>query len=156
MYYSLFQLVVMCTSDINKYSFPPFTHSHSHTHTHTHTLTLTHLHSHTYTLTLTHSHSLTPAVVSDYAKPAVLFVFFLSAVSPILKTLTESISTDTIWAMTVRGSSFQPLCLASVSLPCLHVHVYMHHLKMCLMSQVGMLLVHLLFFNYGSEGAMWV
>jgi phosphatidylinositol glycan class C protein len=60
-------------------------------------------------------------LLADYGKPAALFISFLSAVSPILKTLTESISTDTIWAMTV-----------------------------------GMLLVHLLFFNYGSDGATMV
>lgn len=41
------------------------------------------------------------AVLTDYVKPAVVFVSFLCVVSPILKTLTESISTDTIWAMTV-------------------------------------------------------
>jgi phosphatidylinositol glycan class C protein len=56
-------------------------------------------------------------VVSEYVKPSAIFVSFLVAVSPILKTLTESISTDTIWAMTV-----------------------------------GMLLVHLVFFDYGSHG----
>ena len=44
-------------------------------------------------------------VVSDYIKPAILFISFLCAVSPILKTLTEAISTDTIWAMTVGGSN---------------------------------------------------
>lgn len=34
-------------------------------------------------------------------QPAMLFVLFLCGVSPILYTLTESISTDTVWAMTV-------------------------------------------------------
>ena len=42
--------------------------------------------------------------MSDYVKPSAIFISFLSAVSPILKTLTESISTDTIWAMTVSPS----------------------------------------------------
>jgi len=44
-----------------------------------------------------------PGLLADYVQPAVLFVFFLCCVSPVLKTLTESISTDTIWAMTVCG-----------------------------------------------------
>ncbi|XP_064396186.1 phosphatidylinositol N-acetylglucosaminyltransferase subunit C-like [Halichondria panicea] len=40
-------------------------------------------------------------VVRDQFVPSLLFVLFLAGVSPILRTLTESISTDTIWAMTV-------------------------------------------------------
>ena len=40
--------------------------------------------------------------ISEGVKSSVIVVSFLVAVSPILKTLTESISTDTIWAMTVR------------------------------------------------------
>lgn len=49
---------------------------------------------------------LSTGVLSDYIKPAVLFISFLCAVSPILRTLTEAISTDTIWAMTVGGSHY--------------------------------------------------
>ena len=82
------------------------------------------------------------AVVADNTKPCVLFITFLIAVSPILKTLTESISTDTIWAMTVSCSHY---CIE-------YVVVYSIVCLLCV--QVGMLLVHLLFFNYGSDGAM--
>ena len=39
--------------------------------------------------------------VTEYGVSAIVFILFLCAVSPILKTLTEAISTDTIWAMTV-------------------------------------------------------
>ncbi len=42
-----------------------------------------------------------PDLLNDQLLPSLLFVLFLAGVSPILKTLTESISTDTIWAMTV-------------------------------------------------------
>ena len=42
-----------------------------------------------------------PGLLTGYLQPAILFVFYLCCVSPVLKTLTESISTDTIWAMTV-------------------------------------------------------
>ena len=42
-----------------------------------------------------------PGLLIGYLQPAMLFVFYLCCVSPVLKTLTESISTDTIWAMTV-------------------------------------------------------
>ena len=42
-----------------------------------------------------------PGLLMGYLQPAILFVFYLCCVSPVLKTLTESISTDTIWAMTV-------------------------------------------------------
>lgn len=49
---------------------------------------------------------LSTGVLSDYIKPAVIFISFLCAVSPILRTLTEAISTDTIWAMTVGGSNY--------------------------------------------------
>lgn len=52
-------------------------------------------------------------LLSDYIKPAVLFISFLCAVSPILKTLTEAISTDTIWAMTVSTSNLLPCRLMS-------------------------------------------
>ncbi|XP_062516129.1 phosphatidylinositol N-acetylglucosaminyltransferase subunit C-like [Corticium candelabrum] len=52
-------------------------------------------------------------------KTCVIFTVALYGLSPVLKTLTESISTDTIYAMTTF-----------------------------------MLLVHLLFHNYGAEGAM--
>lgn len=45
-----------------------------------------------------------PVVVSGHVQQSAIFVSFLVAVSPILKTLTESISTDTIWAMTVSLS----------------------------------------------------
>lgn len=57
--------------------------------------------------------------LSEYGVSAIVFILFLCAISPVLKTLTEAISTDTIWAMTV-----------------------------------GMLLVHLIFHNYGPEQDM--
>ena len=42
--------------------------------------------------------------VLDDVKTLILFLGFLFSLSPILKTLTDSISTDTIYAMTVRAS----------------------------------------------------
>ena len=50
--------------------------------------------------------------ISEGVKSSVIVVSFLVAVSPILKTLTESISTDTIWAMTVRHNTHtQSYCM---------------------------------------------
>lgn len=70
-----------------------------------------------------------------YAQPLLLFTLFLCGVSPILYTLTEAISTDTIWAMTVRFHThthticMHPECvyMRHRRLMCMYMYVF-HHL----------------------------
>ena len=69
-------------------------------------------------------------------KQSLLFIVFLCGTSPVLKTLTESISTDTIWAMTVCTNVIPMIGYESIIL------------------KVGMLLTHLVFHNYGTEGPL--
>jgi hypothetical protein len=46
----------------------------------------------------------------DHVQQFSLFLFFLIGTSPILKTLTESISTDTIWTLAIFMFIFHLLC----------------------------------------------
>ena len=57
-------------------------------------------------MTCMHTYIQSLDLLADYVNPAVLFILFLCGVSPVLKTLTESVSTDTIWAMTVGLTLF--------------------------------------------------
>ena len=76
--------------------------------------------------------------LSQWSQPAVLFLLFLCGTSPILKTLTESISTDTIWAMTVSTK----ITTIKMMITAMLVH------------QVAMMLGHLLFHCYDDTNRM--
>lgn len=56
-----------------------------------------------------------PGLATEILSPSLLFVLFLAGVSPILRTLTESVSTDTIWAMTVSEVAMESIANSETS-----------------------------------------